>query len=651
MITFKRILIYSGLLALMLLGGLTLITIYQTIELSSYTAESITELSITSDIAKQLSKQITSQYNLIDVHGGPPKPETKKLFVDNSFKVYESFHQLETSSSLPEEYRLVLRLKTVYTDFENLALIYLDGYTNGNDQEHRQLVIRIENILQRLNTELSSIFLIGLEGSRDLTSNLLKSLELNSYISISFLGALLISFFIFLYIINKTVFDPTRSLIKATEKVAAGDLDFETKLDIPNEIGTLANSFNEMVKNLRDNRKEIISKTKELEELNAEITSLNQTLEKKVEERTQELSESESYLHNIIFSSPVGVSIYDKNGVLQDCNSAFLNLVGHQRREDCVGKSKVGKVKALSQKEFILAFKGALKAESRRTSPIKASKKGNAKWYVHNFFPYVSLGGKTTKVICYSEDVSDQKHARDLLMAKNKELESFIYTVSHDLKSPLFSISGLLRLLEDDEENQLNEEQRKLLSRIYYNLGKMEQLINDLLDLSRSGIRAERFARFDMNELVHMVFLEEKIRFNRDDVVLESDKLPKIVADEQRISQLFQNLFSNAFKYGGQNKPMELEVSYKELPDFHQFTVTDNGNGIDPDIVDKIFEAFFRIAPAGIEGSGLGLTIVRKIVEQHGGMISAESAKGKGASFCFTLPKILISDDSSLDES
>jgi signal transduction histidine kinase len=227
------------------------------------------------------------------------------------------------------------------------------------------------------------------------------------------------------------------------------------------------------------------------------------------------------------------------------------------------------------------------------------------------------------------------------LRKTNEELKNFAYIVSHDLKTPITYIQGFSSLLLENYQEELDEKGRRCLERIMASTRRMEVLISDLLALSRLGQVVGTFKVVPSLEIVEDVTsgLQDRLKAKRIELVVE-DNLPTIYCDENRLSQVFDNLIVNAIKFMGNTKNPKIEIGYEDSGDFHQFYVRDNGIGIDPKNHQKIFEKFHRLKEIeDDEGTGLGLAIVDRIVNNHGGKVWVESEPGKGATFYFTLPK------------
>jgi signal transduction histidine kinase len=229
----------------------------------------------------------------------------------------------------------------------------------------------------------------------------------------------------------------------------------------------------------------------------------------------------------------------------------------------------------------------------------------------------------------------------DELTAKNTELESFVYTVSHDLKTPIVTIEGFIGALREDFSEVISSDGEQYLHYISDAAHKMELLINELLNYSRIGRLEEKKTEFSMNLAVHeaMTTLQPQIESAGIVVEVQTD-LPLVYADFKRIEQVIYNLLSNAVKYIGQNNTNpHIDIGCKEQNGEKIFWIRDNGIGIDHKYFDKIFMIFERLpaAKSAAEGTGIGLAIVKRIIENHGGRIWLTSELNNGSTFYFTL--------------
>jgi len=231
--------------------------------------------------------------------------------------------------------------------------------------------------------------------------------------------------------------------------------------------------------------------------------------------------------------------------------------------------------------------------------------------------------------------------ANEALGRTNKELDDFTYIVSHDLKEPLRGVKAFSKLLTEDYSGKLDDEGKEYLKTISDSSARMTRLIEDLLNLSRIGRIKNMEPDIDLNEVLSDVQKNLVYALEERNVKLTiQPSFPKVTCDRIRISEVFSNLVSNAIKYTKKDIRPAVEIGWSDKNDFYEFYVKDNGIGIEKQYYDKVFQIFQRLHAKGeYEGTGAGLTIVKKIVENHGGKIWVESVPDAGSTFYFTLPK------------
>ncbi len=242
-------------------------------------------------------------------------------------------------------------------------------------------------------------------------------------------------------------------------------------------------------------------------------------------------------------------------------------------------------------------------------------------------------------------DITKQKEAaaqRESLIkeleGKNSELERFTYTVSHDLKAPLITMGGFLGFLERDALSGNTERLKEDILRISEANQKMQRLLNELLELSRIGRKMNPPEIIPFGQIVSEAFTRAESRLNQKKIeVMVMTDLPEINGDRNRMVEVMQNLLDNAAKFMGSQPNPVIEIGVETHKKEVVFFVRDNGIGIDPKFHKKIFELFDKLNPQ-IEGTGIGLALVKRIIEVHGGRIWVESEVGKGSTFYFTLP-------------
>jgi PAS domain S-box-containing protein len=219
-----------------------------------------------------------------------------------------------------------------------------------------------------------------------------------------------------------------------------------------------------------------------------------------------------------------------------------------------------------------------------------------------------------------------------------RALESFSYSVSHDLRAPLRAINGFATLLETDYGIVLDAEAARMLARIREGTTRMARLIDDLLSFSRLQSHAESHEEVDMGVLVREAFDQVAEEGRSGSVRLSVGDLPTVRGDPTLLRQVWANLLGNALKFTNGSPDAAIDVTWLRAADDDVFSVRDNGVGFDQEYADKLFTVFERLHGDEYEGTGIGLAICRRIVEAHGGRVWCEAAEGRGAIFSFSLP-------------
>ncbi|MFV8376600.1 PAS domain-containing protein [Flavobacterium sp. LB1P71] len=235
------------------------------------------------------------------------------------------------------------------------------------------------------------------------------------------------------------------------------------------------------------------------------------------------------------------------------------------------------------------------------------------------------------------QDITEIKNAEEKLIEINKELESFSYSISHDLRAPLRAINGYAQILNEDYRQKLDQEGMRILTTITSNATKMGTLIDDLLAFSRLGRKEMQKTEVDMNQLIKSVINEtnKSILYRAK---IDTTHLHKVKADYNLLHQVMFNLVSNAIKYSSKGENPIVKISSEEQNGEIIFSVNDNGVGFDMQYSDKLFGVFQRLhTDEEFEGTGVGLAIVQRIITKHGGKVWAEGIVDNGATFYFSL--------------
>ncbi len=256
--------------------------------------------------------------------------------------------------------------------------------------------------------------------------------------------------------------------------------------------------------------------------------------------------------------------------------------------------------------------------------------------------------GKAVKMMGTIQDITDIKKAEENqkmlieeLKRSNNELQQFAYVTSHDLQEPLRTIASFTQLLEKRYKDRLDSDADEFIEYIVEAAKRMQILINDLLDYSRVSTRKKEFKLTHTEEVLKNVISNLRVAIDENKSLITSDPLPDVYADSGQLSQLFQNLIGNAIKFRKSEIPPKINITARKDKENNEyiFSVSDNGIGFEPQYKDRIFTIFQRLhTREKYSGTGIGLSVAKKIVERHGGQIWAESEYGTGSTFFFTLP-------------
>jgi signal transduction histidine kinase/sensor domain CHASE-containing protein len=239
--------------------------------------------------------------------------------------------------------------------------------------------------------------------------------------------------------------------------------------------------------------------------------------------------------------------------------------------------------------------------------------------------------------------LTETRKQSELIGKKNKELESFLFIVSHDLRNPILALGGMASLLIEECAEELSENGKHYLSRIQANLNHMELLIKDVLELSRIGRTETQLDQIDVRETLDEILLDYPVKANQQHVqVCNKNQVQRLRYNRHGLKHIFSNLIENALKFCAYQESARVEIGSEEDGKEYRFYVKDNGVGIDPKYHQSIFDLFYRIHDLKtVEGTGVGLTIVQRVLETYGGRIWVDSEKGRGTTFYFSIPKSL----------
>ena len=253
--------------------------------------------------------------------------------------------------------------------------------------------------------------------------------------------------------------------------------------------------------------------------------------------------------------------------------------------------------------------------------------------------PIKGADGAITGGVVILHDITERKRAEQELRNSNQELEEFAHVASHDLQEPLRKVTAFASCLRDTQAALLDAEGRDYLDRIQNATARMAVLVSDLLEISTISSKKRPFVPVDLNEVVAGVLLDLETRLAETSGRVEFQDLPTVVSDPLQMRRLLQNLVGNALKFHRKGEAPVVRISAELAEGACRLSVADNGIGFDEKYLDTVFAMFQRLHGRGeFEGTGMGLAICRRIVERHGGTITARSKLGQGATFIVTMP-------------
>ncbi|MGI9534230.1 MAG: PAS domain S-box protein, partial [Thermodesulfobacteriota bacterium] len=501
-----------------------------------------------------------------------------------SFSLLKTKKQIEFASIHNKKGELIA--KYVRSDLKK-KIMPPDKNFYGSKFEKDQLIIR--KSIDMDNENIGSIYLLS--DTKEINNRIKQYLYIVGFlILLLILHALVIS-----SKLQELISKPILELSGLAKNISKGDFTQKADIKTKDEIGDLAETFNAMTTDLQTSR--------------------------------NNLQSAKDYMDNIIKSLIDTLIVTDSDGTIKMINKSALELLGYNRYE-IVGEN----LSIIFPEEDLPRDKSLIDTYISREYVSKAEVRYQTK---NGEIIPVSISSSVIKetndeidgIVFVAQDISDYKRAEQLarsseaLERSNKELEQFAYVASHDLQEPLRMITSYVQLLKRRYGDNLDNDANDYIDFAVDGAERMKILIQDLLAFSRVGTSGEEFTLTSTQAILDEVLSNLEISINENGAVITSDPLPDLVVDRTQIMQLFQNLITNAIKYKGDKSPeinIELHDNYSEW----LFCFKDNGIGIEPTYADQIFVIFQRLHGKGeYSGTGIGLSIAKRIVERHGGKI------------------------------
>lgn len=550
-----------------------------------------------------------------------PTPEvidTNTAIVDKNVKeITRTWGEYVATQLTPEEEKLADKFVEDRKKFVTEGLIPAVAALRTHEiKEANQIVLeKVRPLYELVKEDISSLIYLQIEVTKQE-----YRYQQNRYATIRNIFIALIIIVLVLAILisagfTRSVFKPLEKAVKIARGIAAGDFTQQIQIRSEDEIGQLMQALKEMTDSL--------------------VKTIGQ------------LHDSEAYISSLMNNLIEGVISTNEYGVIETFNPAAEKMFGYTGSE-IIGQNVSLLMPKSDRNQHDSYLKhyletGKTKVHLGATREVVGQRKdgtvfpmdiavGEMRWEEHIVF---------TGIV---RDISERKLAEEQrtrlmheLESTHEELKNFAYVVSHDLKAPLRAISALAGWLAHDYSDKFDKEGKEHMDLLIKRVYRMDNLINGILQYSRVGQVKEKIIAVDLDQLVREVI--DLLSPPANIVISIENTLPTVMAEPTRIEQVFQNLLSNAIKF--MDKPQgKIRIACSSEDQHWKFLIADNGPGIELRHFERVFQLFQTLVPRDrVEGTGVGLSLVKKIVEMYGGKIWLESKVGEGSKFFFTLPK------------
>jgi PAS domain S-box-containing protein len=378
------------------------------------------------------------------------------------------------------------------------------------------------------------------------------------------------------------------------------------------------------------------------EKLIKQLEQVNYNLEDQIEERMAEVKR----LANIVESSDDAIIGMDLNFRISSWNHGAVEMYGYSSGE-IIGKHIFILMEPGEQVNNLRLIERAKNGESIEHVELERLKKDGSHFYSSiTFSPIKNDKGNIVGISSISKDITRRKNAEEQLKdtinelrRSNDELQQFAFITSHDLQEPLRTIASYAQLIERRYKGKLDSEADEFIEYMVDGAKRMKQMIQGLLDYSRIETKGGEFRDFNAESALNHALNNLGPVVNENNAEVTYDALPIIFADENQMIHVFQNLIGNALKFHRAGLKPKIHISARKEIKGYIFSVADNGIGLEKEYCDKIFEVFKRLHSIGeYDGAGIGLAIVKRIIDRHNGKIWVESEYGEGSTFYFMIP-------------
>lgn len=511
----------------------------------------------------------------------------------------------------------------------------------GNDVEFSPAGVKVFTEIKQSDKKLGTVYIH--QSINDLYERLLLyALIAGTIMTLAFFLAYLLS-----RKYQEQIAVPIISLAETTIRVSKqNDYSMRANKLTDDEIGVLTDAFNNMMQHIETQNQEI-HEARQLAERQA------QELEVKVIERTRELKSQRDFAESILHSSLVMIAVFDTEMRILSFNNRCEEEFGLSRAQ-VLGK-RLEEAMPLSKgsataKGLFKALRGEPVHNPEYQSPVTGM------WYESFMVPLRDASGQVYAVLMTAHNITQLVESRERLRAtnlelvrKNSELEQFAYVASHDLQEPLRKIQTFIQLIRRDSEDKVLA--ARYLDKVETSAGRMSALIKDVLEYSRLSQVQESFSEVDLNLVLEYVMSDLELMISQTNTVIHCDVLPTMMGNRLQLHQLFANLINNSIKFSTRKPEITITTEWLSVAErqarqelklgeaYAKIRFSDNGIGFEQDYAEKIFTIFQRLnTREKFEGTGIGLALCKRIVENHNGHISATSTPGVGTTFLIILP-------------
>lgn len=548
--------------------------------------------------------------------------DTKSILVANYNTLdYLRKMQLAFDNDITTPENLKLFTENISLQQNNITEIGEKDLTDSLAQSFKNLQQHPSDslLVSKIRKNISDIMLLNMQAIQR-KNNVAQTTADSSILWITIAGTIcLLLALTMLFNLPGNIANPIKELTGSIKEIASQNYSQRVHFDKHNEFGELSSAFNTMAEKLEE------YKTGNLEKL---------MMEKK---------RIETLINNM--NDPV-IGL-DENKKVLFMNNVALKIAG-LNTENVIGKT----VQDIAMHNDLIRtlvqdlFSKQEEQNKVKPMPVKIYADNKESYFEKEIIPIniTPTGEKTEKQIGTVILLQNITSYKELDFAKT----NFIATVSHELKTPISSIKMSLQLLENKQVGELNNEQQTLIESIKEDAGRLLKITGELLNMTQveSGTIQMNVMPSDTKEIIEYAVNANKSAAEQKQIKFEintPDSLPKVLADNEKTSWVLTNLLSNAIRYSYDNSVIYIAVKIEN--EKIKFSVTDTGQGISPQYVDKIFDRYFRIPGTKKEGTGLGLSISKEFIEAQGGQITVKSDFGAGSTFSFTLKHLQASND------